>query len=300
MSQETEKESKTELPTDKKIQDALEKGNTPFSREITNASSMLAMIIVGYFYLPFMVADLAGVLKSIFANVDSWPLDSPTDAANLSTLLGMKILTSLAPVILPLMLFGLVAALSQNTPRLVGNRIRPKLEKVSLAKGLKRLFGPEGLREFGKTLFKFSAAALIAAIVVSLQTDFVISMILVETVIIPVVIYDLFLQILTGLVLMTFVLGAVDVILVRREWFNNLKMSHQEVKDERKQTEGDPMIKLRSRSIAQDRARRRMISDVAGATLIVANPTHFAVAMRYNPETDKVPVVLAKGKTVLP
>ncbi len=296
MQEETEKDSKTELPTEKKIGDALEKGNVPFSREVTNASSLAALVIVGYLYVPTITVELSSVLKGIFANVDNWPLDSPVDAGNLSNLLGARILVNLAPVILPLMLFGFVSALAQNTPRLVGNRIKPKLEKVSIGKGLKRLLGPQGLREFGKTVFKFSAAGFIATIIIMSQTEFVISMIMVDTAEIPVVINDLFLQILTGLTMLMFLLGAADFILVRREWFNNLKMSHQEVKDERKQTEGDPMIKLRTRSVAQDRARRRMISDVAGATLVVANPTHFAVAMRYDPKIDKVPFVLAKGQ----
>lgn len=296
MSEDTEKDSKSELPTDTKISNALEKGNVPFSREITNAASLLAMVIVAYLFIPSMVTELGSVLKSIFANIDSWPLDDPADAAKLQNLLGAKIFVSLAPVILPLVLFGLVSSLSQNVPRLVGDRIRPKLEKISLPKGLKRLLGPQGVREFGKALFKFTAAAIIATIVALSQTEFVISRIMVDTATIPVIIYDLYLQVLTGLALMMIILGIIDYILVKREWFNGLKMTPQEVKDERKQTEGDPMIKMRTRSIAQDRARRRMISEVAGATLVIANPTHFAVAMRYDPKIDKVPLILAKGQ----
>ena len=94
-------------------------------------------------------------------------------------------------------------------------------------------------------------------------------------------------------------LGIVDLIWVRREWYNDLKMTHQEVKDERKQSEGDPQVKMRVNSLARDRARRRMIDQVDQATLVVANPTHFAVAMRYNPATDNAPVVLAKGQDLI-
>lgn len=296
MAEEKEKDSKTELPTETKISNALEKGNVAFSREITNAASLVAAIIVTYLFIPSMMTELRGVLRSVFANINNWPLDDPVDAAKLQNLLGAKVLFSLAPVILPLVVIGLTSSLSQNMPRMVGNRIRPKLEKISPLKGLKRLLGPQGVREFGKALFKFSAAAIIASIVAFSQTEFVMSRIMVDTARIPAIIYDLFLQVLTGLALMMTILGIADYILVRREWYNGLKMTPQEVKDERKQTEGDPMIKLRTRSVAQDRARRRMISDVAGATLVIANPTHFAVAMRYDPKVDKVPLVLAKGQ----
>jgi len=296
MAEEKDKDSKTELPTETKISNALEKGNVAFSREITNAASLVAAIIVTYLFIPSMITELRGVLRSVFANINNWPLDDPVDAAKLQNLLGAKILFSLAPVILPLVVIGLTSSLSQNMPRMVGNRIQPKLEKISPLKGLKRLLGPQGVREFGKALFKFSAAAIIASIVAFSQTEFVISRIMVDTARIPAIIYDLFLQVLTGLALMMTILGIADYVLVRREWYNGLKMTLQEVKDERKQTEGDPMIKLRTRSIAQDRARRRMISDVAGATLVIANPTHFAVAMRYDPKVDKVPLVLAKGQ----
>lgn len=296
MAEEKEKDSKTELPTETKISNALEKGNVAFSREITNAASLVAAIIVTYLFIPSMITELRGVLRSVFANINNWPLDDPVDAAKLQNLLGAKVLFSLAPVILPLVVIGLTSSLSQNMPRMVGNRIRPKLEKISPLKGLKRLLGPQGVREFGKALFKFSAAAIIASIVAFSQTEFVMSRIMVDTARIPAIIYDLFLQVLTGLALMMTILGIADYILVRREWYNGLKMTPQEVKDERKQTEGDPMIKLRTRSVAQDRARRRMISDVAGATLVIANPTHFAVAMRYDPKVDKVPLVLAKGQ----
>ena len=119
---------------------------------------------------------------------------------------------------------------------------------------------------------------------------------MVEIAEIPAMAYQLYLQVLLGLTLTISVLGVADFIWVRKDWIDELKMTHQEVKDERKQSEGDPMIKMRTRSLAQDRARRQMISQVENATLVVVNPTHFAVAMRYEPDRDNVPVVLSKGQ----
>ena len=106
-------------------------------------------------------------------------------------------------------------------------------------------------------------------------------------------------QVAFGLVLLISILGLVDFVWTRREWFNKLKMTHQEVKDERKQSEGDPIVKMRSQSLARDRARNKMISRVPEATLVIANPTHFSIALRYRPETDAAPFVLAKGQDLI-
>ncbi len=299
MAEDTDKDSKSELPTEKKISDTLEKGNVPFSKEFTNVFSLFAMILVGYFYLPVLISDLTAVLKSTFANLRDWPLDSSADAANILNLLGVKLISSLAPVIIPLIVFGLISSFSQNTPSLILNRIAPKAERLSLQKGLKRLFGLHGVREFLKSLFKFSAAGIVATIVIFSQAEFVLSQIMVEPMQIPAAIHSLFLQVSIGLAMTIAILGVVDLLWVRKEWFDDLKMSHQEVKDERKQSEGDPQVKMRTQSLARDRARRRMMSQVNDATLVIANPTHFAVAMRYRPEIDSVPFVLAKGKDLI-
>ena len=299
MAEDTDKDSKSELPTEKKINDTLEKGNVPFSREFTNVFSLFAMILVGYFYVPRLVSDLVAVLKSTFANLHDWPLGSSADAVNILNLLGVQVIYSLAPVIIPLIIFGLASSLSQNSPSIILNRIAPKIERISLMKGLKRLFGMQGVREFVKSLFKFSAAGAVGTIVVFSQAEFVLSQIMVEPMQIPASIHSLFIKVSIGLAMTIAILGVVDLIWVRKEWFNDLKMSHQEVKDERKQSEGDPQVKMRTQSLARDRARRRMISQVDDATLVIANPTHFAVAMRYNPEIDSVPLVLAKGKDLI-
>ena len=97
----------------------------------------------------------------------------------------------------------------------------------------------------------------------------------------------------------TFVLAVVDFFWTRHHWYSQLRMTKQEVKDEHKQSQGDPIIKARQRSIARDRARRRMISNVPRATLVITNPTHYAVALRYVREENEAPVVIAKGQDLV-
>ena len=299
MAEDSDKDSKSEEPSEKKIRDTLDKGNVPFSKEVTNVSSMFAIILVGYFYMPTMIVEFSIVLKGLFANIHNWPLDTQGEVRELLHLLSVKLIFLLAPVILPLVVFGLTASLSQNQPRLILNRIAPKFERISLAKGLKRLFGKQTVREFIKSLIKMGGTGMVAAFVLYSQKDFILSLILVEPSQVPAGINMLFLQVAAGLATTMIGLAVIDYIWAQKDWNDDLKMTKQEVKDEHKQSEGDPIVKMRNRSIARDRARRRMISQVGEATLVVANPTHFAVAMRYNPKTDKIPIVLAKGQDLI-
>ena len=199
MSDDQDKDSKTEEPSDKKIGDTLEKGNVPFSREITNVVSVFAFVLIGYFYIPSFTRDLTATLRGVFANIGDWPLDQPVDALNIANIIGVKLLIIMAPIILPMILFGLLSSLSQNTPSLVLERIRPKLEKISLPKGIKRLLGWHGVREFMKSMFKFSAAGLVASIVCLSQAEFVLSLMMVDSIQIPANIHSLFLQVSLGL-----------------------------------------------------------------------------------------------------
>ena len=293
------KDSKSEAPTEKKITDTIEKGNVPFSKEVTNAASLLGILFVGFMFLQTAVMELNTALGSLFANQRNWPLDTPEDAALLLSVLQKNIASTLLPVIIPIMIFGLISSLTQNKPSLMMNRISPKLSKISIPKGLKRLFGKQGFREFSKALFKFSAAGIVVAFIVYLQTDTVISQIYIDSEKIPTSIYLIFLKVVTGLTLLIFILAIADYVWTKRDWVDDLKMSHQEIKDERKQSEGDPIYKSRNRSIARDRSRRRMVNDVKNATFVVANPTHFAIALRYEPAKDKAPFVLAKGQDLI-
>ena len=299
MSDEPDKDSKTEDPSEKKIRDTLDKGDVPFSKELSNVFSISMLVVVAYFYLPQFTAALAEKLQGVLANASDWPANSPSDTYHLFSSLFYLVILGLAPVVLPLLVAGVVSALVQNRPRIVFTRIAPKFERISPAKGLKRLFGKPTVREFWKSMFKFTAAGIVATIVCLSQTEFILHHLVIDAILIPVSLQQLSLQVIGWLVLTMLILGGADVFWTRQDWWEKLKMTRQEVKDEHKQSEGDPMVKMRSRSVARDRARKRMISQVDQATLVIANPTHFAVALRYLPESDAVPRVLAKGQDLI-
>ncbi|MBL4597988.1 MAG: flagellar biosynthesis protein FlhB [Rhizobiaceae bacterium] len=299
MAEDSDKDSKTEDPTDKKITDALDKGNTAFSKEITTAASVLALLMATWFFVPHIVGELSQSLRLLLGNISDLPMHTPEDASSVIFMIVKEAGKAIAPLLLILMAFGFVAAISQNMPRFIGNRIQPKFSRISLAGGLKKLFGKQGMREFVKSIFKFSAAGLIAFLAFLSQQDLILNSMHVEAGQIPFGIRIIFMQILMGLLLMTVVLATVDFVWVKKDWFDDLKMTHQEVKDETKQSEGDPTLKAKARSLARDRARSRMMGEVQNASLVIANPTHFSVAMRYDPKVDAVPKILAKGQDLI-
>ncbi len=299
MSDDQDKDSKTEDPTEKRISDALEEGNVPFSREVTYVASTFTIAIVALVYGQTFAGDITGTLRSVFANNRDWSLERGERVAELGSFLGQTVGYALLPILVPLLVFGLLSAFLQNQPRMVTKRIQPKWEKISLQKGLKRMFGSHAVKEFGKSLFKFVAAGIISLVVTVSHSQWVLSHILMDSINIGGTVHSIFVEAALGMVLFLLILGAVDYVLTKREWFENLRMSQQDVKDERKLSEGDPMVKMRNRSIAQDRARKNMISNAVNATMVIANPTHFSIALRYDPNVDTAPFVLAKGQDII-
>ncbi|TPW25762.1 flagellar biosynthesis protein FlhB [Pararhizobium mangrovi] len=299
MADEEDKESKTEDPSEKKIRDAIDKGNVPFSREAPIFASVLAILVYLVFFMPSGVDDLSRTLGDVFQHADELPLANGRDALALFRQLAMAVGAFLLPALALMIGFGVAAAVLQNVPQPVVERIRPKLSHISLAKGFKRTFGSQGLVEFGKSLAKVLVTGIAVAIV--MRSDFFAALDGLHTepgAILTVMASDTR-QVLTVILIITALIAVADIFWQRYHWFTELKMTKQEVKDEFKQTDGDPLVKSRQRSLQRDRARRRMMDEVSRSTLVVANPTHFAVALRYVREEGGAPVVVAKGQDLI-
>jgi len=299
MAEDADKDSKTEEPTEKKIQDALEKGNTPVSKEAPVLASFLATLLTGTFVLSSGVAALTVSLRQLVDNAGGYSLGNGADAILLSHALAHEVGWFLAPIIAALTIGGLAATFVQTKPRLVGNRIKPDLSKLSLKKGFERLFGMQGLVEFLKAFFKFATVSLIAFFQLRANETELIQTMFTDPSALPEVILQISMKVVTGVCIVTILLVVVDILWSRTHWRQKLKMTKQEIKDEHKQMEGDPIVKARQRSLARDRARNRMIAAVPDATLVVANPTHFAVALKYDSDKTAAPVVVAKGQDLI-
>ncbi|WP_321336842.1 flagellar biosynthesis protein FlhB [Breoghania sp.] len=299
MSDSQDEDSKTEEPTEKKISDAIEKGNVPASKEASVLVSFLAMLLIGNFFTVAGGHRIGQVLARFIDDARGIQLGNAADAILLARYIGMELGLFLVPIVVLLMAGGLAAAWFQNAPRVVGERIKPDLSRLSISKGWKRMFGPEGLIEFLKALFKFATIGGVAFLVLQSDQQVLVNAMFTDPGNLPETILRLAMRLLSGVAIATIVLVAADLVWARKNWRRKLRMSHRDIKDEHKQMEGDPLVKARMRSLARDRARNRMMAGIPKATLVIANPTHFAVALRYDRDEDAAPMVVAKGQDLI-
>ncbi|WMS41799.1 flagellar biosynthesis protein FlhB [Acuticoccus sp. MNP-M23] len=295
MSDKPDSSERTEEPTPKKIEDALNKGQTPFSREAPTFASLLALLIVLGVLVTDQTRDLVTMLAQVHDSVGVIDLNEGTDATALFMQVYRASAMFLIPIVILLAIFGVIAAIAQTPPRVVGERIRPKMDRISIKAGFKRMFGSPGLMEFGRSLFKFAAVASVAVFTLSSQLPMLVRSVFVDPVLLPQQILSIATRLLSAVCTVTILLVAIDLVYTRMKWRRDLKMSRQEVKDELKQSEGDPIVKSRIRSAQKNQARKRMLTAVPQATVVIANPTHYAVALAYERGAGGAPKVIAKG-----
>jgi flagellar biosynthesis protein FlhB len=294
-----DKDSKTEEPTEKKIRDAHAEGNIPSSREVPIFASTLAFYIYLVFFLPNGAAHLAETLRDLFEKPDQWTMQSSSDLVSLAIRLMWDTSSMLLPAAVLFMLFGIGANVAQHMPQFVLKRITPQAERISVVKGFSRMFSMPGLVEFGKSLFKIIIVSIIMVMV--LRNDYFRSLdaMFSDPQVILVDMITVMKKIVIVILFATGILAIADYFWTRHHWYTTMRMTKQEVKDEFKQSQGDPIVKARIRSIGRDRARRRMMANVSRATLVITNPTHYAVALRYAQGENEAPLVLAKGQDLV-
>ena len=295
MTDTSDQESKTEEPTEKKIRDALDQGKIPVSREASVFASMAALMVIQSFLIGQGVQELTPTLKSFLDDPGGFRLSNAADAQNLLSVVGLQAMQFMLPLVLTLIAFGLAASLLQNSPRMVLERIQPSFSRISPVQGWSRLFGAQGLVEFAKSIFKLVSVSLVVGFVLRSSEARAFEAMYTDPAALPEMILTIAMRIVSAICIATIVLVAIDLAWARFHWRRELRMTRQELKDEHKQAEGDPLIKARLRSLARDRSRRRMIADVSKASLVIANPTHYAVALRYDRDENPAPLVLAKG-----
>jgi flagellar biosynthetic protein FlhB len=299
MSDTDDKDSKTEAPSDKKVRDAIEKGNIPFSREAPMFASILGILLVLAFVARGTTKALTEKLSLFVNRPEDFRLDSGADAVALIHAVALEVGQFLIPTIAILAGCSLAASILQNVPSIVTERIRPQWNRISPASGWKRIFGRQGLVEFLKSLFKFGTVSLVSLLLLKSEQYKVLNAMLSDPSLMPELMLTMAMRLVSAIAIATIVLVAADLLWARFKWHSDLKMTKQEVKEEYKQMEGDPMVKARMRSLAQDRSRKRMLAAVPKATFVIANPTHFAIAMRYERSEANAPIVVAKGKDLI-
>ncbi|MBI1619759.1 flagellar biosynthesis protein FlhB [Aquamicrobium zhengzhouense] len=299
MTDEPDKDSKTEEATEKKIRDAVEKGQLPFAREVPVVASFLAILVFTIFLAQPGAVKLSTFLSMFIERPEAWSLATEHDAILLYRHIFLEIAKLLAGLMALLILFGLSASIFQNMPRMVLDRVQPKFSRVSLKGGWSRLYGAKGLAEFAKSLGKLTLAGTVLALGLGEAQTRLLSGMITQPEAFGAVIREMAIEILVSITAIMVVIALIDVVWTRFHWRRDLRMTKQEVKDEMKQSEGDPIMRSRLRSLQRDRARQRMMAEVPKATLVIANPTHYAIALRYVRDETAAPVVVAKGQDLI-
>ena len=299
MSDDQDRESQTEEPTEKRLQEAADKGNDPVSREVPIFASLLAALLGCSFLVTSAVISLTQILQNIFDSIAERRLHQGSDAQEFVVTLIYKISTEIWPILSIFVCFGLFAHFGQSLPRFILSRITPDFSRISLMGGIIRLFGVKGFIHFGRTCLQLFIIIAVLWLVLSAQQERILNLINLRPRLIPEELLTLFLYLISGVAAASSLLVIGDLVWTRIQWRRDLRMTKQEVKEEARQSEGDPAVKARLRSIALDRARRRMMAQVPRATLVIANPTHYAIAIRYVKEEGGVPMVLAKGQDLI-
>jgi flagellar biosynthetic protein FlhB len=296
---EQDQESKTEEATEKKVRDAVERGNTPSSKEAPIFASIAATLIGSVFLVRAGAGEMTRFLSEFLADPAGFDISTRINTTSLLSHIAMQAGLFLWPLFALFLVFGLSAAFLQHPPQLSLERIQPQWSRLSPAKGFTRIFGKQGLVEFGKSLAKFAAITVTVWLILKSDKNTVVTAMLRDPGAIPELILTIAIRLLSATCVATIVIVAIDLVWTQKFWRRSLRMTKQEIKEEHKQAEGDPIQKARRLSLARDRARNRMMAAVPRATVVIANPTHYAVALRYVQEEGGAPLVLAKGTDLI-
>ncbi|MBN9071606.1 MAG: flagellar biosynthesis protein FlhB [Rhizobiales bacterium] len=299
MSEAADKDSKTEEPTEKKIRDTIEQGKLPHSREAAMLLSFVAVLTFTVFFANQTIAKGTYFLREFLDRPEAWRLGTAEDAMQLYRVVFVEVGDLVGVFVLLLMVAGIAASILQNMPQFVAERIRPQASRISIMAGWNRMFGAAGWVEFGKSLAKLVFVFAVLSFAAGSVRDKIMAGVLTNPAEFGLVIREVLIRILVSITLVVTAITVFDLFWSRFHWRQDIRMTKQEVKDEHKQAEGDPIVKSRLRSLARDRARRRMITAVPKATLVIANPTHFSIALKYDRNVDAAPIVVAKGQDLL-
>ena len=286
--------SKTEEPTARRLDEARKKGQVALSREVNNWFVLLAAMLALLATAPSMAADARRLIELFLRH----PHELSVDPAGLARALADAVWSaaiSAAPVFGAIVVAGVGAGLAQAGWLWAPEVVMPKLDKISPLAGFKRLFSGTALVEFAKGIVKLGIVGWTAWWVLEPEFDTLGLYADRDLAATLALLAKLCLRLLAAVVAVMTVLAGADLLYQRLKFRRDLRMTRAELRDEYKEQEGDPMVKAKLRQIRQERARRRMMQAVPKADVVITNPTHYAVALKYDRDRMDAPVVIAKG-----
>jgi len=291
---ESSSEEKTEAPSQKKRDDAREEGQVAFSKEMSSVIMLGGFLLLFYMQGSTMIKVYEENFVYTFNNINIEELTIPT-IENLVVTFGKNVLLLIGPFFLTALVLAVFSSVAQVGFNITFKPLTPKLDKLSPLAGFKRIFSKQALSELVKSIFKMIIIGYIGFYtfdeyrqpIQNLVDQNPVTLLELSGKIIGVFVLRLFMAM--------FVLSLADFMFQKWDLEQKLKMSKQDIKEEMKQSEGDPQLKAKIRQIQQQMSQSRMMQDVPKSDVVITNPSHFAIAMKYDREIMAAPQVIAKG-----
>lgn len=294
MAENNDAASKTEEATPRKLEQSREKGDVAKTQDLAPLAALAFSAGVLAILGGWLASNMTLALLPFIAHPEQIPLDG-ADGVNVARMAIMAAAPVLGAVLLTAALGGMAGNLVQHGLLFTPDKMKPDFQKVSPLSGFQRIFGPDGLAQFIKSISKILAVAGVAYLVLKPHLhEFRTLSALDPAAMLPFSAEILRKLIFAVIALMLAITGA-DWIWQKQRFLKKMRMSREEVKEEYKQTDGDPLIKAKLRQMRHEKARRRMMAAVPTATVVVMNPTHYAVALKYEAGTAGAPECVAKG-----
>lgn len=285
---------KTEDPTPKRIEESRKKGQVALSREVNN----WVMLLAGTLLIAVLAGSVFTHMSNLMESYIAGSHEAPSMPGGASDVMGDTLLEVLKILALPailLMAAAFIGPFAQVGPLFAPEAIKPDLAKISLIKGFARLFSMRSLMEFAKGILKITVIGVVGTIVVYPYFDQSANLIAMPTIVVLDELKTLVIRVMIAVLIVLFIIAMIDLVFQRTQHMKKMRMTKQEVKDEYKQTEGDPHVKARLRQLRAERGRQRMMQAVPEADVVITNPTHFSIALKYDPDEMAAPVCVAKG-----
>jgi len=299
MSEEEDKDSKTEEPSQRKLEEALEKGQVISSREVNNAFVLIVLTVMLAWVLPLIFNHSAMKLKLVIEHAGQINLDQG-QTWNVIRSLVNNAMIALSPLFILVIVAVIFSAFMQQGQFTFSfDSLQPDLSRISILSGVKKIFSMRSIVDLLKNLTKITLVGTFLYLIVrsdiqglKIYQDMSIGLILSQF-------HSIVNHVMVCTAITAIVLAVVDYSYQRFEYFKSLRMTKHEVKQEHKQSEGDPLIKKRIREIRRDRAQKNIVQNVPQADVIITNPTHYAIAIKYDADSMPAPMIMAKGQDLM-
>lgn len=295
MAESDDDSQKTEEPTTKRLEDSRKKGQVAFSREVTSFVMLVVFTLILVWLAPSMMQESVRRFTIYIEQPHVFTLNG--DGLIALLVQALKDLGSILMLpMIGIIFVILVSAFLQNGMLMTLTPLAPKLERISLLQGIKRIFSLKSVVEFLKGIVKIIIIGVVSFIAVYPELSNLHDIFTYNVIGIMAFIGSLATRVMIGVCAAMGIIAVIDYLYQRFEFSKNMRMSKQEIKEEFKQTEGNPEVKAKLREIRQERAKGRMMAAVPSADVVITNPTHYSVALKYDTDVAGAPVVIAKGQ----